>query len=131
VLPHIEIIKWEEDVTETFNSITRNMYISPNSNVMYGTFIIPLMQTKCSTLFRETGKDGITPLKCKCVKDCSCAEPVKVRITENKNCFYLSDLEPIDIFGEPRLNMYVHFEYRSKTLSSHEKKQEDEDSVDA
>jgi len=127
VLPHLEIIQWPANcmIDETFNSITRNMYIPPNDNVRYGTYIIPLVSTTCSTLFREFGMDGIQVIKCECFEKCShtkcpckvscvCGEPVKIRITENNNYFYLSNLEPVEILGETRLNLYVHLEYRLK-----------------
>lgn len=127
ILPTIEIIQWpnNEIFTETFNSITRNRYIPKNKDTVYGTYIIPLTNTSCSTLFREFGLDGINVIKCNCTEKCihetkclckptcCCDEPVRVKLTENKNGFYLSDIEPVDILGMTRINLYVHLEYKS------------------
>ena len=126
--PVMEIIEWPENtfIDKTFNMLTKNKYIE-NNNTLYGTFIIPLVKTGCSTTFGEVGEDGVIEIascecslkclhnknKCPCAKGCNC-HLVTLHITEGVNFFYTSDLEPIDIIGPPRINLYIHLEYKIK-----------------
>ena len=127
IMPSMEIINWPENIhfRQSFNSITKNKYASNDTQTIYGTFIIPLIKTNCSTMFNEIGKDGIDAVscicedgcqhsKCPCAKGCVCDEPVTLHINEYVNFFYTSELEPIDIIGPSRLNLYIHIEYKNK-----------------
>lgn len=128
ILPMIEIINWPADreIDEKFNQLTRGAYITKDENTIIGTFIIPLIKTKTSTLFVDVNEGSITVVrcecdqkclhdKCPCAKVCKCDEPVKAHVTEDNNLFYMSELEPIEIYGDSRLNLYVHIEYSLST----------------
>lgn len=130
VLPTMEIIKWpgNEEVDTTYNELTRNTYLPKNKNIIYGTFIIPILRTTCSTMLVDCGSDGINVINCDCQQKCThkkgecpcwerciCDEPVRLNVNEDQNVFYMSELEPIEIIGEERLNLYVHIEYRLKS----------------
>lgn len=128
MLPTMEIIRWQADCDfkMTFNSITKNMYLPKSNESVYGTFVIPLIKTTCNTLITELGEYGLSNVgcvcdkkcnhgnKCPCKGSCTCGDPFEATITENVNLFYLSDLEPVDIMGEERLNLYVHLEFVRK-----------------
>lgn len=127
IMPSMEIIQWPENIyfKHTFNSLTKDKYLDG----MYGTFIIPLIKTGCSTIFNEVGHEGIEIVSCtcadgcqrrgrcqkscRCKKNCVCGD-VTLHINEFINFFYTSELEPIDIIGPTRLNLYVHVEYKNK-----------------
>jgi hypothetical protein len=129
VLPTMEIIKWpaNEDIPTTYNELTRNIYLPKNKNIIYGTFIIPIIKTSCSTMFIEHGHEGILAIRCDCqdkcihkknecpcLEQCRCGEPVRLNVNEDQNVFYMCELEPIEIIGDERLNLYVHIEYKLK-----------------
>lgn len=127
IMPSMEIIQWPENIyfKQTFNTLTKDKYLQTDTT-MYGTFIIPLIKTGCSTMFNEVGKEGIEIISCACSNSCShankcpckdicvCDEPVTLHITEFVNFFYTSELSPTDIVGPARLNLYIHIEYKNK-----------------
>lgn len=128
VLPNIEIIEWPENTylsKYSFNQLTKNKYIPSDTNTYIGTFIVPLINTKTSTEFVNVGQDQLDKTSCvckinscrckdifnidycRCIKGCRC-HYFKYCITGNNCFFYLSNIEPKEILGEKRLNMYVH-----------------------
>lgn len=130
IMPTMEIIEWPENTffSKTFNRLTRDKYLE-KGNYIYGTFVIPLIRTCCSTLFSSVGSDNLVDIavcdcaskcihvkskRCACEKVCKCNEPIPLHISEPANFFYTSDLEPIDIVGPIRINLYVHIEYKVK-----------------
>lgn len=131
MLPNMEIIEWPGDTFFTgitYNSITKNKYIPSSDDTMIATIIIPILNTDTNTQICRLGKSDISdpdPSNCVCKNQngCCCHTPIcqcltkcgchncSLNITGGFSLFYLSDLEPIDIYGEKKLNLYIHAEY--------------------
>lgn len=128
ISPTIELIEWPADTMlsgYTFNQLTKGRYISTDESRLIGTYIIPIVDTTATTNICKLGEDdlGVADVcicanscccmtkKCKCKSEC-CCNTYSAAITGKNSLFYLSDLEPREVFYKyPRLYMYVHINY--------------------
>lgn len=128
IMPTMEIVEWPENkflTGKTFNKLTKDIYIPKDDTEIIGTYIIPIITTTCSTLLTSTGKEELDIIECycsqkckhkpksscPCTEECKCKNPCRLHITEDINYFYTSDLEPLEIYGPTRLNLYIHLKF--------------------
>jgi hypothetical protein len=135
ILPDVEIIEWPADeflTGNTFNTITKNKYISQDDKVMIGTFIIPIINSSTKTEIVWVGQNdfwadscicergcictnGKSNLECPCKDKCICRETCRKKISENKALFHLTELETREVYSEEaRVHMYVHIQFRNQ-----------------